>query len=142
MNAQRTLVFALVAVLLLLGAACSSTTSTTPPSTPASSTVDPYALEGADAEFVDDLRAKGLIPAVKAEWPDSAYVTDANAICQGLNFPGESAAVKREDLINRQENRVELYGITVDQATQVMILSVEAYCPDQVAVVERALSAS
>lgn len=99
-----------------------------------------YELAAADSTFVTQLRDQGLIPGVSETFPDAAYVTDANAICKLLAFPGETDEVQRTDLVNMRKNRVTGYGITEAQATEVMILSAETYCPSQVETIKRALA--
>lgn len=42
-------------------------------------------------------------------------------------------------MINMRKNRASGYGITTDQATQVIVLSAQAYCPTNVATVQAAL---
>jgi hypothetical protein len=103
--------------------------------------VDPHPPDGTDAEFVAVLRAAGLIPAPGVRPSDSVYVTDSNAVCDTISaVPGESQQVIATDLVNMRENRVAAYGITENQATEVMIVSAKKYCPARVSVVKAALN--
>lgn len=95
-------------------------------------------LDPADAAFVAQLRSAALAPASSASFPDAAYVTDANAVCQILAL-GEAPTTVKTDLTNMQQNRASAYDITTDQATQVIVLSAQTYCPAQVATVKAAL---
>ncbi len=115
-----------------------SSCSTAAPTTgPASFTPDP--LDPSDAAFVADLRDRGLAPPVSSTRPDGAYITDAYAICKMMAFTGESPEVKKVDLFNMRKNRAQGYGITEGQATTVMILAVETYCPEFSPTVKRVL---
>ncbi len=81
-----------------------------------------------DAAFVAQLRGKGLPPAPSTSFPDAGYIADASILCQNLAFPGDTAEVKRVDMINRRRTRVTAYRITETQAREVMVLSAEIYC--------------
>lgn len=46
----------------------------------------------------------------------------------------------RVGLVNERNSTVDAYGITATEATEVIVMSAETYCPDQVALVMQALS--
>lgn len=131
---------------MVLSACASSTDTPAPAAAPAQVTSSSAGgalddLDPQDAAFVAQLRSQGLIPAEqRADFPDAAYITDASAVCKIIAIPGESAAVIKTDLSNMRKNRVAGYGITQDQATQVMILSAQTYCPSALSTVKSALS--
>lgn len=136
MRSRLVRVGAVMAVLAAV-AACSSTGSSASNSTaavaPASVNFDP-----ADAAFVAQLYAESLVPPVP-QYGDAAYLADAENVCNQLGIPGESAAVVKTDMANLRKNRVSNYGITPDQAEQVMVLSVQTYCPNRLAALKTAL---
>lgn len=143
----RVLGWVLVASALLAVTACgssspvntSTSTNTLPPSSAESSiALAPPVLDSADAAFVAELRAKNLAPAIPADL-DVALVTDANAVCNMARLV-ESADIKKTDMVNMRKNRVVYYGITQEEATEVMVLSVQTYCADQVSFVRTALT--
>ena len=115
-----------------------SLSPTRPATTATATTADFNDLDPADAAFVAQLRAKGLAPNPNG-FSDGVFVTDANAICRILAAPGETEEIKQTDLLNMRDTRANAYGITEPQATQVMVLSAETYCPAQVATVKQAL---
>lgn len=45
----------------------------------------------------------------------------------------------RTDMVNLRKNRVSDDGVTQDQAEQVMVLSVQTYCPDLMPALRTAL---
>ncbi len=72
---------------------------------------------------------------------DSVLVTDANAVCQTITAAsGQSQQVIATDLVNLRQNRVAAYGITENQATELIIVSAKRYCPARVSVVKAALN--
>lgn len=130
---------ALLAAMALLLAGCGSSAPSSSTSAAPASTASAEALDPADAAFVAQLRSEGLAPPKSASFPDAAYVTDANAVCKILAL-GEAPTIVKTDLTNMQQNRVSGYGITTDQAAQVIVLSAQTYCPAQVTTVKAALS--
>jgi Protein of unknown function (DUF732) len=140
-------VLAAVAVTIVLAGCGSSDPARTnglpSPAVPINSVAAPTTsgfndLDPADTAFVGQLLAEGLAPNPN-DFSDAVFVTDANAICRILAVPGEAAEITQADLLNMRSTRADAYGITEQQANQVMVLSAQTYCPAQVATVKRAL---